>query len=1285
MTSPSHSRTGSHAPEAGHARHSPEPAQPVTAGTPARPPSRLSRELALGMPPAGPGGPGLAAGALAATRGGRTTLDPSIGHHPLRTSVLAHEAVHRAQFSAFGTLPAGSRPALEAEAERGGRQLLEDMSFAPAISAAPDLTLTYPGSGGADCPGGCHQPNRPSDGWTTKHNWPDLGPLPKEKTPAERLADQPKTIGAELERFDQSILAQRSVIFDRLDQDAPGVASTPGQFWHDPLALNPKAVLPPELRARYARALVASAVVEVAVKANAVSTELQENFRGAFLTFYHGLEELGSAYAVEDNARVARFDVQQQNWMTDHPRAQICPNCHAEVKQTDLRPPRPIPSAVPGEVAASMPAALELAGRATAVADWRSVLADFTRAVERMDRLLAGLLSPWDSVEAGNLNYLKGQREKLAEFAGQHPFALPVPAVFYPEDRLVDAQDQPTPGMTWKVPEAIPWRFYLYHTGATGSSFTDGEWVLVDMTAPKAPPVRSSATAADAFRFHMQKKAGPGGRVADVKLPKALTDQLDHKYHFTKGVLHFTHPTGDNDSLTTTEQWTASDWLHAIGMTLGAIALVATVLASGGLALGLAAPTIGAIGTVGVVAGVGAAGFNAVGTYLEMQEKARFGLLTPEEKERGYLSIALDIVGAVSLGLGHLATIAREGALALQASKNVSAFTRLLTILDGRSLFLLQKSAAVMKVAGLGADFLQVGTATVDFIEAFSAIRAQQGLSESDRDRALMKLIGSSLLTGTLLTISIRSTVHDLQRPRVPITVDEVGQLTIAGPKPGAPHETGAVSPGAKAADTKAAPSLHSGKITEPVPDPDLPEGRVEVRIVRDPAGQVIDAYTAFHQPADPHAVAGNREALKDSIAIHEKIAILLREDHGRLDELLHAQAKVYGGADAPMELQLELMKLFDETAAAERQLAKGAGSRRALADIQHRLTSLREHLDHVKAALVDPALRAGFTPDVVGVPTRPRGMPEPPPGHVYYPVRAGEWQLKLKATGPRSKIRFKIELIDGQKVPTNRQHIMDEFAGERLTRARQNALEEMGYVFQDNDVIRRPALHGTRSGGRMVPLELDTNGRLFIPEGAESIGEMQARLTGSLTKGQAAKLAGLRSTAGAGTKVVLVEGVYDTGITWAQILTKPKRAQLRAMMIANNVPAAEIDRLIDSLVTKSGTVKVVVGTRPVRAAHEYVRGFGDAYGVPGSGIEVHHGDPLYLGGGHEPASLLGLTGKAHDDLHAFFDALTLPSGPHAGTPLQPATLQAKVSGSLRSAAAVVGPDGRVSYEILGK
>ena len=57
----------------------------------------------------------------------------------------------------------------------------------------------------------------------------------------------------------------------------------------------------------------------------------------------------------------------------------------------------------------------------------------------------------------------------------------------------------------------------------------------------------------------------------------------------------------------------------------------------------------------------------------------------------------------------------------------MGAVTRALATLEGRSLFLLQQSARFMKVAALGADFIQVGTMTADFLTALDAILSQPG------------------------------------------------------------------------------------------------------------------------------------------------------------------------------------------------------------------------------------------------------------------------------------------------------------------------------------------------------------------------------------------------------------------------------------------------------------------------------------------------------------------------------------------------------------------------------
>jgi hypothetical protein len=83
--------------------------------------------------------------------------------------------------------------------------------------------------------------------------------------------------------------------------------------------------------------------------------------------------------------------------------------------------------------------------------------------------------------------------------------------------------------------------------------------------------------------------------------------------------------------------------------------------------------------------------------------------------------------------------------------------------------------------------------------------------------------------------------------------------------------------------------------------------------------------------------------------------------------------------------------------------------------------------------------------------------------------------------------------------------------------------------------------------------------------------------------------------------------------------------------------------------------------------------------------VEVHHGDPLYLGGGHDPTALFGLPEKAHDVLHGFFDQLTLPpANPLGPSRLQAGELQNKAKPFAKQAAAVVDPaTGAVRFDFL--
>ena len=316
---------------------------------------------------------------------------------------------------------------------------------------------------------------------------------------------------------------------------------------------------------------------------------------------------------------------------------------------------------------------------------------------------------------------------------------------------------------------------------------------------------------------------------------------------------------------------------------------------------------------------------------------------------------------------------------------------------------------------------------------------------------------------------------------------------------------------------------------------------------------------------------------------------------------------------------------------------------------------------------------------------TTPRGYPDPPPGHIYYLRDDGSFGIRPKA-GYRGAAKFDIEDVDGRLVASNRAHIESDHAGRKLTPKRQKDLEALGYTFASDGTVRRPRHHGEPGKPRMVPLEIDAEGRIQIGTGKESIGEMQARLRDALPKSATKKLEKLESAAwDTGEKVVLIEGIYDTGVTWNKVLTPAKRKELKLLLKKKGLADAEIDRLVDGLVDKKGTIKVVLGTDPVRAAAPYTSLHAAEHGTPKGKVEVHHGDPLYLGGGHDPVTLFGLKTEPHDALHAFFDDLTLPaSSPIGPVRLQPGVIQNKVKSVAKPAAAIVNPrTGAVTYEPL--
>jgi hypothetical protein len=101
----------------------------------------------------------------------------------------------------------------------------------------------------------------------------------------------------------------------------------------------------------------------------------------------------------------------------------------------------------------------------------------------------------------------------------------------------------------------------------------------------------------------------------------------------------------------TTEPWSLSDWLTAIGIGLTALGIM---LATAGLA------------TPAVLTGLGVAtgAFGVASTVADLHHRSELGILTDADTHQAILFIAADIVSVLTLGIGRASALAGEAAVA---------------------------------------------------------------------------------------------------------------------------------------------------------------------------------------------------------------------------------------------------------------------------------------------------------------------------------------------------------------------------------------------------------------------------------------------------------------------------------------------------------------------------------------------------------------------------------------------------------------------------------------------
>ena len=533
------------------------------------------------------------------------------------------------------------------------------------------------------------------------------------------LDRQSGSLASDIALSKNAVIMQRVAMIRRVASMQSTLAGIDSAIVQAPAGL--KVTVPADLADKWAAAQTAVILVEASLEPGsdtADTTALTNSARDAFVDFYAVVRTFLAA--VEQAQRR-----QQERETAEYRRRQEASRQRASMSYMGVGglPPLQQPYSAPPARSPSLAPRTARAFLAASPAQWRRVIGDFTSSTAAMDEALIYLSPKSVSKE---LVYARELLERQEEHRRQHPGAVKIPAVFHPRDEMVDVGPENGGG---RAAQSIPWLFYLHRT--------DDEWVLVDLTSPKRKTNKVDISLSDRVLIEHGHEPEP---------PTELFGELNSSLRFPKGVLYWETPSGRRWSLKTTEPWTLSTFLMAIGIGLTALGLI---LLTGGAA------------TPGVVAAFGASAAAGIGSTLAgMSEKAEHGMLTDKDIGLGLLAIAADLLSGLSLGMTKVASIS------VQAGRLAR-----LSALAGRHLMAVRTADAVLS----GAQFLAV---TSEFIAQYEAIK-DAGLPSDKEDEALARLTLTGLLTGGIMAFSAVGSIRDLRSGTARITVDADGRVRV--------------------------------------------------------------------------------------------------------------------------------------------------------------------------------------------------------------------------------------------------------------------------------------------------------------------------------------------------------------------------------------------------------------------------------------------------------------------------------------------------------------------------
>lgn len=523
------------------------------------------------------------------------------------------------------------------------------------------------------------------------------------------------TVSQDIPASRQQLLEQRMAMLAEAakrtqpDPSAPNVVSRPPQFatfgGSALPAMRETVVIPPDLPKAWARAHAQTVVIKALLDGNQLTPEDSAIGQSAYQEFYRLLIPIAEVVDRND-AEQERMSQSLSDAFNKQNRVP-CPNCH-----TANPPTMPVFRAPPP----SAPYLHESLGGLVRMTDktWASAMSRFEGATKTMDALVLTTL-PANHPAAEGFTFTRDLLQRQEQLQKDYPDAIRIPAVFYPENKWVKSPIDE--GKDVEIASGIPWYFYLTHTPTpSAKAYPEGfAWTLRDITSPGRPQV--SYEPGDVERFIRT------GQLYPSEVPDVLFEKLNNKLIFPKGMLYWRHPNGQEGKLETTEPWSLSDWLGAIGMTLAALALLLSTagLATPALVLGL---------------GLASTAFSIGSTLADLQEKSELGILTEADKNKAILFIAADIASALSAGLGHAAKgLSAAAATAGRVSKLA---------------IVVQRTAVAVEAVDKAMGAAVLVTMTADFVDQYEAIQ-RSNLSPEEREKALKELTASALFTGAVV------------------------------------------------------------------------------------------------------------------------------------------------------------------------------------------------------------------------------------------------------------------------------------------------------------------------------------------------------------------------------------------------------------------------------------------------------------------------------------------------------------------------------------------------------